>query len=150
MRQDEEAICKRAKRELRQYSAICKRIGELRRRKADLMEQATRATSSLSATNSSGTSSRSKVEGAVVSIVDLETQLDDMMAEMAHRRYIIQASIASLDDVQHQRILEQRYIDRRSWVAINADMHISSSESFRIHTAALAAFWSEYKKRAKE
>ena len=131
---------------LKQLWQINHRIDEIYERIARCREMAMRATSTISATNVSGGKGRSKVESAVVTITDLETQLDASIDRLVKNRLEIQNAIESIPQEEDRRILELRYIDHLAWEAVMQKMHISRPQSFRIHARALTEFWQRYKR----
>lgn len=130
----------RAMRELKGYRQMTKRISEMRERLAALMALATRATPSLEAERISGTGERSRVERMMVTKVDLERQLDAMIAEQDAKRYQIQSAVAALQDARERRLLELRYIDGRSWHSVMARLEVGETWSRVIHESALNHF----------
>ena len=127
---------------LRQKS---KRIEAVQMRIAGCREMATRATASMSAANASGSGNRSKVETAVVSITDLQAQLEAIVAELRMDRYRIQKAINGMEDEEQKMLLEYRYIDCMSWGMVMEHMHISRPTSYRLHMRALINFHAAYK-----
>lgn len=130
----------KAMRELKGYRQITKRISEMRERVAALMALATRATPSLEAERISGTGERSRVEQAMITKVDLERQLREMIAEQDEKRYRIQSAVAAVQDPRERRLLELRYIDGRSWHSVMTRLEISETWSRVLHERALAHF----------
>lgn len=134
---------------LRGYRQLDHRSREIVERIARLQASATRATSSFAATRTSGGDDKSRVESAVVMIVDLKDQLCDMLYELTDTRYRIQSAIQNMDSEEQKRILELRYIDGRSWEYINQQMYLTRTTSYRMHIAALESFWAAYKDGTK-
>ena len=130
----------RAKRELQSYRQLDKRISEMRERVAAIAERATRATPSLEAERVSGSGDRSRVEQAVAAKVDLERQLDGMIADLGARRKAIQDAIHAMQDEREKRLLELRYIDGRSWASVMTRMEVGETWSKTIHASALEHF----------
>lgn len=130
----------KAKRVLKDYRQLDKRISEMNERIGSLMDRATRATASMEAERVSGTSARSNVETAVVTKLQLEEQLDAMIDDLNERRRMIQDAIHAMADEREKRLLELRYIDGRSWVSVTMRMEISEAYSYVIHESALNHF----------
>lgn len=130
----------RAKQVLQEYRQLERRVSEKTERLAALMASATRATSSTEATRVSGTGARSRVEQAVITIIDLESQLDKSIDQKNAQRHAIQNAIDAMKDEREARLLELRYIDGRSWASVMTRMEISETWSRVIHESALAHF----------
>lgn len=130
----------RAKQVLQEYRQLERRVSEKTERLAALMASATRATSSAEATRVSGTGARSRVEQAVITIIDLESQLDKSIDQKNAQRHAIQNAIDAMKDEREARLLELRYIDGRSWASVMTRMEISETWSRVIHESALAHF----------
>lgn len=130
----------RAKQVLQEYRQLERRVSEKTERLAALMASATRATSSTEATRVSGTGARSRVEQAVITIVDLESQLDKSIDQKNAQRHAIQNAIDAMKDEREARLLELRYIDGRSWASVMTRMGIGETYSRVIHESALAHF----------
>ena len=130
----------KAKRVLKDYRQLDKRISEMNERIGSLMDRATRATASMEAERVSGTGARSNVETAVVTKLQLEEQLDAMIDDLNERRRMIQDAIHAMADEREKRLLELRYIDGRSWVSVTMRMEISEAYSYVIHESALNHF----------
>lgn len=130
----------KAKRELQDYRQLDKRISEMYERIASLMDRATQATASIEAERVSGSGSRSKVESAVITKVELEKQLDSMIDDCRSRRFAIQNAIEAMQDMRERRLLELRYIDGRSWVNVMMKLEVAETWSKTIHASALEHF----------
>ena len=139
----------RAKRELKNYRQLDKRIGEMYERIANLMDRATHTTPAAEGERVSTSGDRSRVEQTVITKVDLERQLDSMIDESRARRDAIQNAIQAMPDLRERRLLELRYIDGRSWVNVMMKMEISEPTSRRIHYSALESFYKSYIKESK-
>ena len=126
---------------LKQMWHIRQRIQEIDTRIARLRDEAEKATITYSAANaSSGVSGQSRVEKNMITAIDLERQMIRTEQSLYLRRHTIQAAIDSMDQESEKRILELRYIDRMSWPKIRNKMHVSRSNSFRLHESALISF----------
>lgn len=130
----------KAKRELQDYRQLDKRISEMYERIDSLMDRATQATASIEAERVSGSGSRSKVESAVITKVELEKQLDSMIDDCRSRRFAIQNAIEAMQDMRERRLLELRYIDGRSWVNVMMKLEVAETWSKTIHASALEHF----------
>ena len=130
---------------LREYHHIDKRAREVEERIARCREDATRATASMTAVRTSGTGERSRIETAVVRMVDIQDQLGDILQQAATVRIRIQTAINATRPEEYKRLLELRYIDGNQWDEVNEALYISRSTSYRWHAAALEEFWIVYK-----
>ncbi len=126
---------------LREYRHIDKRTREIMERIERCRDEAMRATASMTVARTSGSGERSRVETAVVRMVDIQTQLGDALTLSSERRERIQDTINQIEPVELRRLLEMRYIDGSQWERINTQMHISRTTSYRMHIAALEWFW---------
>ena len=131
---------------LRRYRHMLEREKEIRERIQRCRDSAMRATSQLSASRSSGSAERSRLESASVRALDLERQLQETLANASDQRLRIQAAINGIECVELRRVLELRYIDGEMWEYLNARMHISRTTSQRWHNMALEDFWANYSK----
>ena len=134
---------------LRQYTDVDRRISELYDEVSRLKALSTRATSRWSATRSSGTGNHSNVETAMISVIDLEAQLDSEIDRLNAMRYRIQSAINKMDDERLKRILEMRYIRRKSWEAITIAMGLQDRQSYYLHAVALEKFYVNYEDCSK-
>ena len=126
---------------LKQLWHIRQRIQEIEARIARLRYEAEKATVTYSATNaSSGVSGQSIVEKNIITAIDLEMQMLRTEQSLYLRRYTIQTAIDSMAQESEKRILELRYIDHLSWSKIRNKLHVSRSNSFRLHESALISF----------
>lgn len=133
-----------AKRLLYNYRDACGRISDKRERLARLRELATRSTSSMEAVRTSGSGSRSRVEDAMVSYIDLEEQIKDEIQRLKNERYRIQETINHMEDEREKRLLELRYIDGWSWVRVCTRLEISETWSRMLHRSACEHFAQAY------
>lgn len=140
----------RAKLLLQDFRRINRLVQEKKERLADLMESATRATSSYEAERVSGSGERSRVETLMNRKIDLERQLGSSIERLDAERYRIQAAIDRVEDKDQRSLLDLRYIDGKRWLFIMDRLHVGETTSRRIHHAALDAFMRAYDALAKE
>lgn len=145
-----QSLARRAQTILRQYGAKTRRMKQIQNRIDHLRDNASRATSTFTAGNISGTSGRSRVESAMVKAIDLENQLLEILEDVSAQRYRIQAAVNNLEDDTEKSILEMRYIDQKPWPQITEALHISEATSYRIHEQALISFWRAYNRRQEK
>ena len=130
----------KAKKVLKDFVQLDKRIDEKYERIKALLDSATRATPSMEAERVSGTGEKSRLESVMIRKIDLERQLDKSIDKLNAQRFEIQNAIDAMEDSREKRLLELRYIDGRSWASVTTRMEISESMSFVIHEAALIHF----------
>jgi len=130
----------KAKKVLKDFVQLDKRIEEKYERIKALLDSATRATPSMEAERVSGTGEKSRLESVMIRKIDLERQLDKSIDKLNAQRFEIQNAIDAMEDSREKRLLELRYIDGRSWASVTTRMEISESMSFAIHEAALIHF----------
>lgn len=130
----------KAKKVLKDFVQLDKRIEEKYERIKALLDSATRATPSMEAERVSGTGEKSRLESVMIRKIDLERQLDKSIDKLNAQRFEIQNAIDAMEDSREKRLLELRYIDGRSWASVTTRMEISESMSFLIHEAALIHF----------
>lgn len=130
----------KAKKVLKDFVQLDKRIDEKYERIKALLDSATRATPSMEAERVSGTGEKSRLESVMIRKIDLERQLDKSIDKLNAQRFEIQNAIDAMEDSREKRLLELRYIDGRSWASVTTRMEISESMSFAIHEVALIHF----------
>ena len=130
----------KAKRVLKEYRQLVKRISEKRERIRELYDSATRATPSLEAERVSGTGEHSRLETAMVRKIDIERQLRNSSENLDKKRAEIERAIDAMGDQREARLLELRYIDGRSWPRVMSMIELSESQSYAVHESALIHF----------
>lgn len=79
----------------------------------------------------------SKMEEAVIKIIDLQEEIKrDMMALVELKREIMEV-IKSVSSLEYQTILEKRYLCFISWERIAVELGYSIQHTYRLHDAAL-------------
>lgn len=108
---------------------------------------ATRATSSITATNVSGTGNRSKVETGALDIVELEETLKEELGEYRREAERAHNAVGRMEDMRERALLEMRYFQHphKSWAVINSRLYMSLTTSKRVHESALISFLRAYK-----
>ncbi|MDL2252652.1 DUF1492 domain-containing protein [Ruminococcaceae bacterium OttesenSCG-928-I18] len=102
-----------------------------------LRDIAGKATSTISATKASGTSRRSRVEDAVVALVDLEVEIDQQILEFKDIRLQAAMEINKLKSTEERVVLQMRYLACRKWEDIADDLGYSVQHIYRLHGCAL-------------
>lgn len=132
---------KMAQRELSQVRHLAARYRHMTERALRLQETAQIASSSFGARNCSGTESRSKIEQNMVAKIDLEWSMYQELGMIWLRQQETLEKIRQLHDEREKDMLELRYVDCLDWYSVMDRMHISSTQSFRIHESALTHYW---------
>ena len=81
----------------------------------------------------------SKVEKAVLKILEVEESLKQDVNELVELKKDIMATIRAVSDVELQTLLEKRYLCFISWEKIAVEMHYSIQHIYRMHDQALSA-----------
>ena len=102
-------------------------------------ELATRSTGSFEATRISGTSNRSRVEEAVVSICSAEEAVREELDKLYAFRSDAMAVINAVQDQKYRDILEMRYVTGWSCRRIAEEMHYERRWVEILHGRALNA-----------
>ncbi|HHW91193.1 MAG TPA: DUF1492 domain-containing protein [Firmicutes bacterium] len=96
---------------------------------------------------SGGNTSRSRMENAVVKIVDLEKEINEDIDHLVDLKAEIRETISQIEDPIGQVVLEMRYINGKGWDDIARGLRYNNRSVFKIHSRALRNV-SEIKKRA--
>ena len=80
----------------------------------------------------------SKVERAVLKIIEGADRLKRDVEDLVELKKEIMQTIHSVSDVELQTLLEKRYLCFLSWEKIAVDMHYSIQHIFRMHDQALS------------
>lgn len=129
-----------AKRVLDDYRVLKERIKDKEDRLKELRDKATKATSNYEAIRVSGTEDKSRVETAMISVIDLEMQMEKSIKQLYAKQYEIERVIDLMGNSQEARILELRFLDGLKWETVMEKMYISETTSKRIVKNALKNF----------
>ena len=80
---------------------------------------------------------RSLVEEYIVKIVDLEREIDSEIDRLVSLKGEIMHTIQAVDDVYSRVLLEERYLNMRTWEQIADIMDYSVRQLHRLHGEAL-------------
>ena len=130
---------------LMQAYRIDPRINSKLEQIAALHDLATKATVTYSDMPKSPNRSGSKIEDAIIKIMDLEDEINRDIDKLVDLKTDITHLIKNLDSHEHQIILEQRYLYFKPWEQIAVDMGYSIQHTFRLHDAALTELERFYK-----
>lgn len=130
---------------LMQAYRIDQRINSKLEQIASLHDLATKATVTYSDMPSNPNKGKSKIEDAIIKIMELEDEINHDIDRLVDLKTDITHLIKNLDSHEYQIILEQRYLCFKSWEQIAVDMGYSIQHTFRLHDAALTELESFYK-----
>lgn len=130
---------------LMQAYRIDQRINSKLEQIAALHDLATKAIVTYSDMPKSPNRSGSKIEDAIIKIMDLEDEINRDIDKLVDLKTDITHLIKNLDSHEHQIILEQRYLCFKPWEQIAVDMGYSIQHTFRLHDAALKELERFYK-----
>lgn len=124
---------------LEQAYRIDQRINSKIEQEASLHNLATKANSTQ--TDMPGSPSRNihRMEDIIVKIVDLENEINQDIDMLVDLKTEIMQVIKKVDDLELQTLLEQRYLNFRTWEQIAVDMGYNVRHLYRMHDKALKA-----------
>lgn len=102
-----------------------------------LRELAAKATSTLTDTPSSGTRNIHSMEGIIVKMMELESEINADIDVLVDLKKEIMFIIKSINNPEQQTLLELRYLCFKTWEQIAVDMGYSIQHLFRIHDKIL-------------
>ena len=130
---------------LMQAYRIDQRINSKLEQIASLHDLATKATVTYSDMPRNPNKGKSKIEDAIIKIMELEDEINHDIDRLVDLKTDITHLIKNLDSHEYQIILEQRYLCFKSWEQIAVEMGYSIQHTFRLHDAALTELESFYK-----
>ena len=130
---------------LMQAYRIDQRINSKLEQIGALHDLATKATVTYSDMPKSPNRSGSRIEDAIIKIIDLEDEINKDIDRLVDLKTDITHLIKNLDSHEYQIILEQRYLCFKSWEQISVDLGYSIQHTFRLHDAALTELERFYK-----
>ena len=130
---------------LMQAYRIDQRINSKLEQIASLHDLATKATVTYSDMPRNPNKGKSKMEDAIIKIMELEDEINHDIDRLVDLKTDITHLIKNLDSHEYQIILEQRYLCFKSWEQIAVDMGYSIQHTFRLHDAALTELERFYK-----
>lgn len=126
-----------AKEYLSQARYLDARINSKIKQVEQLNYLATSATSVLSGMPHNPNKATSKIADIVGKIVDLQAEINHDIDTLVDLKRDIGGLIKSLPNVEHQTLLEKRYLCFQSWEQIAVDLSFSMQHTFRMHDSAL-------------
>jgi len=121
---------------LREYQALEGRIQRLLEEKARWRAKAT-AVSPVYSDMPRGGGRSDKVARATEKILEVEAALEEEIDAQVALRRRIERGVRGLEDGRFRDVMRRRYIDGGTWERIAEDMHYSTMQVCRLHTAAL-------------
>lgn len=104
---------------------------------SSLHSLATKANSTLTDMPGSPNRNIHRMEDIIVKIVDLENEINDDIDKLVDLKAEITKVIKQVDDLELQSLLEQRYLNFRTWEQIAVDMGYNVRHLYRMHDQAL-------------
>ncbi|QRN86890.1 DUF1492 domain-containing protein [Clostridia bacterium] len=87
-----------------------------------------------------GNTPKSKMESAIVKVIDMENEISDDIDRLVDLKKDIQDTINKMDDINQQLLLELRYLNGKGWDEIAVSMRYDPRTVFRLHGKALKEF----------
>ena len=126
-----------AKEYLGQAYRIDARINSKLEQIASLQALATKATSTLHHDIVQSSSMSRSMAGTIDKMIDLQTEINNDIDNLVDTKREIASVIKSIQNPEHQTILELRYLCFKSWEQIAEALGYSTQHVFRFHTRAL-------------
>lgn len=126
-----------AKEYLSQARFLDMRINSKLQQIASLNELATKCTSTISDMPKNPNRGGSRMEDAIIKIIDLEEEINRDIDSLVDLKKVIMTAIKSVSNVEYQTLLEKRYLCFCSWEQISVEMNYSIQHTFRMHDTAL-------------
>lgn len=124
---------------LEQAYRIDQRINSKIEQVASLHNLATKANSTLTDMPGSPNRNIHRMEDIIVKIVDLENDINQDIDMLVDLKTEIMQVIKKVDDLELQTLLEQRYLNFRTWEQIAVNMGYNVRHLYRMHDKALKA-----------
>jgi seryl-tRNA synthetase len=128
-----------AKEYLSQAYRIDQRINSKLEQIRSLRDLATKATAALSDSPVSGTRNVHSMEDTINKIVDLEDEINADIDALVDLKRDFMTVIKQVNNLEHQTLLELRYLCFYRWENIAVIMERSNQHTFRLHDAALGS-----------
>lgn len=114
-------------------------LKKLSRQVASLHGLAAKANSTLTDMPGSPNRNIHRMEDIIVKIVDLENEINHDIDTLVDLKTEIMQVIKQVEDLESQTLLEQRYLNFRTWEQIAVDMGYNVRHLYRMHDKALKA-----------
>jgi len=126
-----------AKEYLGQARFLDMRINSKIQQVMSLNELATKCTSTISDMPKNPNRGGSRMEDAIVKIIDLEEEINRDIDKLVDLKRDIMTAIKAVPNTEYQTILEKRYLCFITWEQIAVDLNYSMQHTFRMHDRAL-------------
>lgn len=126
-----------AKEYLRQVRWIDQRIDSKIALTERLRDTATKATFTLSDMPRSDSPNLQRMESVIIKIIDMERSINDDIDRLVDLKRTVITAICELRDPEQELLMEQHYLNYRSWEEIAAMMNYSTRQVHRLHGEAL-------------
>jgi len=126
-----------AKEYLGQARFLDMRINSKIQQVMSLNELATKCTSTISDMPKNPNRGGSRMEDAIVKIIDLEEEINRDIDKLVDLKRDIMTAIKAVPNTEYQTILEKRYLCFITWEQIAVDLNYSMQHTFRMHDKAL-------------
>ena len=126
-----------AKEYLLQARYLDERITSKTQQIASLNDLATKCTSTISDMPRNPNHGGSRMEDAILKIIDLEDGLKKDIEKLVDLKKEIMGVIHAVPNVEYQMLLEKRYLCFITWEQIAVDLNYSIQHIHRMHIAAL-------------
>jgi predicted nucleic acid-binding Zn-ribbon protein len=127
----------KAKEYLKRYRYLVMRRQAIEKAIDETLEQATSTSASISPVTVKAGKVGSRVEDAVIRVVDQQKQLYKMQAEIDRTLAEITEVISRLEDERKRALLTMRYIAGDSWEDIREEMGYEADRCYVLHREAL-------------
>lgn len=126
-----------AKEYLQQARFLDNRIKSKVQQIASLNDLATRCTAAISDMPRNPNHGGSRMEDAIIKIISLQEEIKADIATLVELKREIVGVVKGLPSVEHQTVIEKRYLCYDSWEQIAVDLGYSIQHIYRMHDAAL-------------
>lgn len=132
---------------LKMYPALKLRRKKLKEELLMIRQNATRATSRMTAERMSGTGKKDGMANAAIKAVEVEKRLEHLIDVIKEELDFRLQLIEELEDEWEKTILTLRYISGLDWDDILPQIPYERSTMYEIHGEALEHFWEIFKIR---
>jgi DNA-directed RNA polymerase specialized sigma subunit len=126
-----------AKEYLRQVRWIDQRIDSKIALTERLRDTATKATFTMSDMPRSDSPNLQRMESVIVKIIDMECSINEDIDRLVDLKHTVIAAIRALRNPEQELLMEQHYLNYRSWEDIATMMNYSTRQVLRLHGEAL-------------
>lgn len=128
-----------AKTFLSQAYRLDQRIYNMLEELEHLKSMATCVTAQLGGEHVQTSHNNSKLENSVIKIISQEEAINTRIGDLLDLKHMIRETISLVEDPDERLVLEERYINFRSWEKIAEDMSFSKRWVHTLHSRGLDA-----------